>query len=120
MTGETKYAFQNSWGVTARTIGIMSMIHGDDKGVVLPPKVAPKQVVIVPCGITNNKEEMAALMANCRDYEKVLEDAGIRVKRKSLFVFSHIIHFVILIFCFCFKLMTETTTAQDGSTIIGS
>jgi len=86
LTQETKLASQICFGATTRTIGVTVLVHGDNKGLVLPPKVAPKQVVIVPCGITNNEEEMASLMAACQDYEKVLQDAGIRVKGKSLFV----------------------------------
>jgi prolyl-tRNA synthetase len=45
--------WQNSWGLTTRTIGVMIMVHGDDKGLVLPPRVAPLQVVIVT--IVTNK-----------------------------------------------------------------
>ena len=40
--------WQNSWGLTTRSIGVMIMVHGDDNGLVLPPRVAPLQVVIVP------------------------------------------------------------------------
>jgi len=39
---------QNSWGMTTRTLGVMIMTHGDDKGLVCPPRVAPKQLVLVP------------------------------------------------------------------------
>ena len=49
--GEDKadhYVYQTSWGITTRLIGAMVMIHGDDKGLIMPPKVAPTQVVIVP------------------------------------------------------------------------
>src|SRR5512146_1655010 len=49
--GEDKqdhHVWQTSWGMTTRTIGALVMIHGDDKGLVLPPKIAPVQVVIVP------------------------------------------------------------------------
>jgi len=45
---KTKYVWQNSWGITTRTIGIMVLMHGDDKGLVLPPRVAPVQAVVVP------------------------------------------------------------------------
>ena len=45
--GSVKYVWQNSWGFTTRSIGGMLMAHGDDAGVVLPPKVAPVQVVII-------------------------------------------------------------------------
>jgi len=43
-----EYAWQNSWGLTTRSIGVMTLIHGDDKGLVMPPRVAPLQAVIVP------------------------------------------------------------------------
>lgn len=43
--GKTQYAWQNSWGITTRTIGVMVMVHGDNKGLVLPPRVAHIQVV---------------------------------------------------------------------------
>ncbi len=47
-TPSNEYVYQNSWGCTTRTIGVMIMTHGDDKGLVLPPLVAPVQVVIIP------------------------------------------------------------------------
>lgn len=43
-----EYAWQNSWGLTTRSIGVMTLIHGDNKGIVLPPRIAPLQAVIVP------------------------------------------------------------------------
>lgn len=43
-TLEKLYVYQNSWGLTTRTIGVMCMIHGDNKGLVLPPNVASVQV----------------------------------------------------------------------------
>ena len=45
-----EYAYQTSWGVTTRMIGALIMVHSDDFGLVLPPKIAPMQVVIVPIG----------------------------------------------------------------------
>ena len=42
--GEHQYAYQNSWGLTTRTIGVMTMVHGDNNGLVLPPRVAQVQV----------------------------------------------------------------------------
>merc|ERR1719223_734628 len=57
-TGKKReFAHQNSWGITQRTIGVMTMVHGDDKGLVLPPRVAGFQVVIVSCGIKNSSTE---------------------------------------------------------------
>ena len=49
-----EYVYQTSWGTTNRMIGAVIMVHGDDYGLVLPPRIAPKQVVIVPIG--NNEE----------------------------------------------------------------
>jgi prolyl-tRNA synthetase len=46
--GQQQTAWQTSWGLTTRTIGVMVMVHGDDTGLVLPPRIAPLQVVIVP------------------------------------------------------------------------
>ena len=48
--GETKYAWQTSWGLSTRSIGGLLMAHGDDNGLILPPRVAPIQVVIIPVG----------------------------------------------------------------------
>ncbi|XP_071641765.1 uncharacterized protein [Temnothorax longispinosus] len=61
--GEKTFVYQNSWGLTTRTIGVMIMVHGDDRGLVLPPNVAPIQVVVIPCGIVasmskSKKEEL--------------------------------------------------------------
>jgi len=54
---DIKYAWQNSWGFTTRTIGIMISIHSDNKGLVLPPRVADTQIVIVPI-LKKGKEEL--------------------------------------------------------------
>ena len=53
-----EYVYQTSWGTTNRMIGALIMVHSDDYGLVLPPKIAPKQVVIVPIG---NSEEVINL-----------------------------------------------------------
>ncbi len=46
--GDKLYAWQNSWGLTTRTLGVLTMVHGDNKGLVLPPRVAPIQVFLPP------------------------------------------------------------------------
>jgi len=74
--GKKALAWQNSWGLTTRTIGVMVLVHGDDKGLVLPPRVAPVQVVIVPSIYTDTKE---AVLAKSEEFKKVLADAGVRV-----------------------------------------
>lgn len=80
--GEKQHAFQNSWGITTRTIGVLTMVHGDNMGLVLPPRVACLQVVIIPCGVTASlpEQEKEALLIQCSKYQSRLLDAGIRVK----------------------------------------
>uniref|UniRef100_A0A096LSP0 Bifunctional glutamate/proline--tRNA ligase n=1 Tax=Poecilia formosa TaxID=48698 RepID=A0A096LSP0_POEFO len=80
--GEKQLAFQNSWGITTRTIGVLTMVHGDNMGLVLPPRVACLQVVIIPCGITASlpEQDKEALLAQCSKYLSRLLDAGVRVK----------------------------------------
>jgi len=65
--GEDKqdhYVWQTSWGITTRLIGAMVMVHGDDKGLVMPPKVAPTQVVIVPIPFKGQEAEAIAAKTN--------------------------------------------------------
>ncbi|XP_023586636.1 LOW QUALITY PROTEIN: bifunctional glutamate/proline--tRNA ligase [Trichechus manatus latirostris] len=80
--GEKQFAYQNSWGLTTRTIGVMTMVHGDNMGLVLPPRVACVQVVVIPCGITNalSEEDKEALITKCNDYRKRLLRVNIRVR----------------------------------------
>ncbi|CAH1186812.1 unnamed protein product [Phyllotreta striolata] len=81
-TQEKTYVYQNSWGITTRTIGVMVMIHGDNQGLVLPPRIASVQVVIVPCGITVALSDAARaqLQSSCEALEGELKGAGVRVK----------------------------------------
>ncbi|XP_074805342.1 bifunctional glutamate/proline--tRNA ligase isoform X6 [Natator depressus] len=80
--GEKQFAYQNSWGISTRTIGVMTLIHGDNMGLVLPPRVACVQVVIIPCGITNtlSEEDKEALMKKCNEYLKRLLSVNVRVR----------------------------------------
>ncbi|MBI2689057.1 MAG: proline--tRNA ligase [Acidobacteria bacterium] len=66
--GKLDYVWQTSWGVSTRLIGGLIMTHSDDKGLVLPPKVAPRKVVIVP--IFRKEEEKAAVMENASKLAK--------------------------------------------------
>uniref|UniRef100_A0A3F2YU35 Bifunctional glutamate/proline--tRNA ligase n=1 Tax=Anopheles christyi TaxID=43041 RepID=A0A3F2YU35_9DIPT len=79
-TKEKEYVFQNSWGITTRTIGVMIMVHADNQGLVLPPRVACIQVVIVPCGITatTTDDERRRLYDSCRELERTIASTGIR------------------------------------------
>ena len=74
-----QYAWQASWGMSTRTIGAMIMTHGDDKGVVIPPRVAPLKVVIIP--IAYSKPDDAKKVAKyCEGIYAKLKVAGITVK----------------------------------------
>jgi prolyl-tRNA synthetase len=77
-SGETQLAWQTSWGLTTRTIGVMVMVHGDDTGLVLPPRVAPLQVVIVP--IVSKHCPLSTLSSYCDEILKSLEDRDVRCK----------------------------------------
>ncbi|XP_051578607.1 bifunctional glutamate/proline--tRNA ligase-like [Myxocyprinus asiaticus] len=80
--GEKQLAYQNSWGITTRTIGVLTMVHGDNMGLVLPPRVACLQVIIIPCGITASlpEAEKDLLLAQCSKYLSRLQKADVRVK----------------------------------------
>lgn len=65
---ELEYVYQTSWGTTTRMIGALIMVHSDDYGLVLPPKIAPKQVIIVPIG---DSDEVKKLSNSFKD--KLLE-----------------------------------------------
>lgn len=76
--GERKYVWQSSWGVTTRLIGGVVMTHSDDKGLVLPPQIAPIQVVIIP--ITKTEEEQQNIFTVVDLMRQKLEDHHIRVE----------------------------------------
>ena len=71
------FAWQTSWGVSWRLIGAMIMVHGDDKGLVLPPKVAPMQIVIVP--IYRNEEGKNSVLPKVEEIQNKLESKDIRI-----------------------------------------
>ena len=71
-----EHAWTTSWGVSTRLIGALIMTHGDDKGLILPPRVAPYQVVIVPIPRGNWQE---TVLPRAREIKQQLEQAGLRV-----------------------------------------
>jgi prolyl-tRNA synthetase len=71
-----QYVWGTSWGVSTRLVGGVIMTHGDDSGLVLPPRVAPYQVVIVPIGRENWRE---TVLPRALEIKRELADAGIRV-----------------------------------------
>src|SRR5215467_10792870 len=71
-----QHVWGTSWGVTTRLVGGVIMVHGDDSGLALPPKIAPYQVVIVPIGRDNWRE---TVLPTALQIKQQLVDAGIRV-----------------------------------------
>jgi prolyl-tRNA synthetase len=73
--GELEYPWQTSWGVSTRMMGALIMSHSDDKGLVLPPKVAPIKVVIIPIYSDDNKDEVIKYSREVyNDIKEVTED----------------------------------------------
>jgi prolyl-tRNA synthetase len=71
-----QHVWGTSWGMTTRLVGAAIMVHGDDSGLVLPPKIAPYQVVVVPIGRDNWRE---AVLPKAQEIRQQLVDAGVRV-----------------------------------------
>lgn len=76
--GEKAMVWQNSWAYTTRTIGVMVMIHGDDKGLVLPPRVAPLQIIVVP--VPFKDADTHAIYNACIETVQTLRTAGFRIE----------------------------------------
>ncbi|MBI4146673.1 proline--tRNA ligase [Candidatus Woesearchaeota archaeon] len=74
--GDKSLPFQNSWGFSTRSIGAMILYHGDDKGVVIPPRVAPLHVVVVPIMFDDTKEKV---VKKAHELGSKLEKAGVSV-----------------------------------------
>ncbi len=70
-----KFPYQTSWGVTTRLIGALIMVHGDQRGLVLPPRVAPIQTIIIPVAMHKD-----GVLDKAKELENRLVEAGIRTK----------------------------------------
>ncbi len=79
--GKQQYVWATSWGASTRLMGALVMAHGDDNGLVLPPKLAPIQIVMVP--IYKTDDERAAILERMDSMKKSLEAAGFSVKVDS-------------------------------------
>ena len=79
--GKLNYVWATSWGVSSRLMGALIMTHSDDKGLVLPPKLAPFQVVIVP--IYKSEDELNAISEVVENLKSQLKTKGISVKYDS-------------------------------------
>lgn len=75
--GVLQHCWTTSWGVSTRFIGAIIMVHGDDQGLVMPPRLAPTQVVIVP--IFKTDEEKQAVLSTAKELKSDLAKAGLRV-----------------------------------------
>ncbi|NLZ93608.1 MAG: proline--tRNA ligase [Firmicutes bacterium] len=75
--GELKYVWQTSWGVTTRLIGAIIMVHGDDRGLVLPPKVAPIQAILIPIAPKKAREQV---LDKAAEIFTALKASGLRIK----------------------------------------
>lgn len=75
--GQLQYVYQTSWGLTTRVIGALIMTHSDDQGLVLPPKAAPTQVMIVP--ITQKNKDNSEVLEACRKIQATMRGVGITV-----------------------------------------
>ena len=76
--GVLQHCWTTSWGLSTRFVGAIIMVHGDDQGLILPPRLAPYQAVIVP--IFKTDEERATVFENAQRLRRELVDAGVRVK----------------------------------------
>src|SRR5271167_4134980 len=76
--GQLQHCWTTSWGLSTRVVGAIIMVHGDDQGLIFPPRLAPIQLVIVP--IFKTDEEKSSVLECAHKLRKELVDAGIRVK----------------------------------------
>jgi prolyl-tRNA synthetase len=124
------FVHQTSWGVTTRSVcylmyklaitvfffltqlGILVMLHGDDKGMVMPPRVAPVQVVIIP--IVFKETSMEKLQSICETIQETLTKKEIRVKIDDR-VNNNKICFLKVFNCFFYRIAIRL----DGNIIIG-
>ncbi|HTV58640.1 MAG TPA: proline--tRNA ligase [Verrucomicrobiae bacterium] len=77
-TGVLQHCWTTSWGLSTRFVGAIIMVHGDDQGLILPPRLAPYQLVVVP--IYKTDEEKIQVMDAARKVRAEIAEAGIRVK----------------------------------------
>ncbi|HRN18088.1 MAG: proline--tRNA ligase [Trueperaceae bacterium] len=80
VNNQQAFAHTTSWGFSTRFIGAIIMSHGDDKGLILPPKLAPHQVVVLPIYRANDEDTKAGVMAAVEELRSQLVAQGVRVK----------------------------------------
>ncbi len=75
--GTREHVYQTSWGFSTRSLGGLFLTHGDDQGLILPPKIAPIQVVIIP--IHKKSDDANLIYVYCQDIQETLKNGGVRV-----------------------------------------
>jgi len=75
--GEEQYAWQNTWAISTRMLGIMFALHSDNKGLIIPPKIAPNKIVIIPIKFEKDKKilnEVKEILKTLSKYNTILDD----------------------------------------------
>lgn len=80
--GNEQYVWQTSWGVSTRLIGALIMVHGDDKGIIVPPRIAPTHVAIVP--IWKNNEEKVKTIETAQKLSKTISNFSFVIDDRDL------------------------------------
>jgi prolyl-tRNA synthetase len=88
--GKSQIAWQTSWGFTTRAIGVMIMVHGDNQGLVMPPRIAPLQVVIVPI-IARNKMSYDDAKPYCEGILQELQKVGVSLNYQNILFCTSVI-----------------------------
>ncbi|WP_201260524.1 proline--tRNA ligase [Blattabacterium punctulatus] len=84
--GGKEYVWSTSWGISTRLIGGLAMLHSDDHGLILPPKIAPIQTVIIP--IYKNQKELVKINEIVEKIKKILKNKGISIKYDNRELFT--------------------------------
>ena len=82
--GESQYAWQTSWGVSTRLIGALIMAHGDDDGIIVPPKIARVQAVIIPIWKTDEEKEKVLSVAQKLSSQLKEDNIGVKLDQREL------------------------------------
>jgi len=76
--GKEEYAYQNTFAITTRMLGVMFAIHSDEKGLILPPRIAPNEIVIIPIFSDENKKtvllEVKKIAESLKEYDPIIDD----------------------------------------------
>ena len=80
--GKMEFGWQTSWGLSTRSLGSLFMVHGDDSGLILPPKIAPIQTVIMPI-LKKDSAKTKELLVYCGEMKEALDNGGVRSKFDS-------------------------------------